>query len=288
MLTLHKERTVSHEGRFSSLCRPDKDRSCFACCPPIRPAGYDHADHRSDLIGKLDQNTRALELGPLGAKAITGFSCWGLGFLDRERTLAGCLLHPAQNQGRDLRDLTGYGEKCRRELCPEASLFSALPPGQAVFVLTLTRGLDSFEYSSPIKNRAFCLLRWGPLVIERLAALEPGGLARAEFRSRWAVLDRELTPERDGFAVEVLLRRLSLMDLNRPPFLARYKKALSMFIAARRAMAKPPLDNRPFVHQLDLPPSLARFLRSQLGLPRATASQARELKRAAETMLDGL
>ncbi|MFH1092129.1 MAG: hypothetical protein V1742_11235, partial [Pseudomonadota bacterium] len=67
--------------------------------------------------------------------------------MDQGKTLIGCLLHPAQNKGADLRDLTGYGEKCRRELCREALTLSGLSRVLADFTLKLADGLDSFQYS---------------------------------------------------------------------------------------------------------------------------------------------
>ena len=269
-----------------TLCRPDDEKSCFGCCPPIRPAGYDHADHRAELTRQLRENTRAFKERPPGVKPITGFSCWALGFLDEGRPpLVGCLLHPARNQGRDIRDLTGYGDKCRREFCLEATAFAQLPAGLAAFTLTPAQGLDSFTYSSRQRNPTFRLLRWGPKVIEHLAALEPDGLTREAWRERWGLLAGELAPERDGFMLDNLLERMSLEDLAKPTFRARYHKALEDFISRRRPVVNPPLDNRPYVHQLGLSPSFARFLKVGLGLHRATAGQALELLRAAESML---
>jgi len=272
-------------GNYSFLCRPDRDRSCFRCCPPIRPAGYDHAAHEARLRRLLRENTKALARQGPRAEVIDGSSCWGLGFLDYSETLVGCLLHPARNQGRDFRDLTGYGDKCRRELCREAVVFAELPPSHTAFVLDLSQGLDSFGYSSPKKNPVFRLLMWGPKVIEHLTAIEPRGLSREEYRKKWAVLDNELDPERDGFPVETLLDRLGLADLARPDFLGRYHKAMHEFIAGHKAVMTPPLDNRPYVHQLGQPASLARFLRLALGWFRAAPSQAEALRRKLEAKL---
>ena len=30
-----------------SLCFPDEEKSCFACCPPIRAAGYEHIEYKN-------------------------------------------------------------------------------------------------------------------------------------------------------------------------------------------------------------------------------------------------
>ncbi len=264
-------------GNYSSLCRPDEEKSCFRCCPPIRPAGYDHLSHRAILEKILLENTAVQAEGATARRMITGYSCWGLGYLDAEHRLVGCLLHPACNQGRDLRGLTGYGDKCRRELCLEARAMAELPGWQAEKILELARGLDSFEYSSPSANPVFRLLLWGSAVIGALLDLEKEGLVREDYRRRWAVLDRELSPETDGFPLERLLLTRPLADMAEPAFLQRYRETMAKFIAARRSVYSPPADNRPYVHQLDLPASFARFLRSALGRPRSSPGQAREL-----------
>ncbi|MEW5723489.1 MAG: hypothetical protein AB1896_10305 [Thermodesulfobacteriota bacterium] len=268
--------------RRTVLCRPDDEKGCFRCCPPIRPAGYDHLDHRAFLSREFRDNARRLPDNLASPRTITGFSCWGLGFLDGGPGLVGCLLHPARCQGRDLRDLTGYGDKCRRELCPEAEVLARMPPDTAGFVLNLACGLDSFEYSSPGANPVFRLLRWGPKVIGNLAALEPGGLSREEYRRRWPLLASRLDPARDGYPVELLLERMTLRELAAPGFLAGYEAALARFTAENQPPAPPPNDRRPFVHQLGLPPSLTRFLRTALGRPRATRPEAEELRRKLE------
>jgi molybdopterin-guanine dinucleotide biosynthesis protein A len=42
---------------LADLCAPDGDKTCFACCPPIRPAGYEHVDHRAAVARMLRENT---------------------------------------------------------------------------------------------------------------------------------------------------------------------------------------------------------------------------------------
>jgi len=202
--------------------------------------------------------------------------------LDLKGVAVGCLLHPARNQGRDLRDLTGYGEKCRREICREAEIFNGLPSSSADFVLGLTRGLDSFAYSSTKRNPAFRLLQWGPGVIERLAASEPGGLSRREYLERYAYLARDLNPKRDAYPVDMLLDRVGLDVLCRPDFLARYKDALARFSARHRQAVTLPLDNRPYLHRLDLPSpgSFISFLKHALGWSRALPSQAETVNKS--------
>jgi hypothetical protein len=47
------------------------------------------------------------------------YCCEYLGFLDGERKKVGCLLHPLQNRGIDLRDVSFYGKDlCHGHFCP--------------------------------------------------------------------------------------------------------------------------------------------------------------------------
>ena len=277
-------KTLKGAGRYSALCRPDEEKSCFRCCPPIRPAGYDHLDHRASLARFLRENTRDFAAGPPRQRIITGYSCWGLGYLDREEKTAGCLLHPGPDHGPDLRDLTGYGDKCRREICREAEIYSRLTTHLAAFLTNLASGLDTFEYSSPRANPMFRLLRFGPTVIEALSAEHPEGLTREVYLERWKILSQELDPDRDGFALEFILKRRRLADLAEPDFLSRYKQTSEAFISRHRVLVDPPMDNRPFVHQLELDPAFVRFLRV-LGFQRAVPSSARRIQAEFEAAL---
>lgn len=277
------------QGVRGTLCQPDAQKNCFRCCPPIRPAGYDHIMHRTVLSRRLARNTESFRRkGPDAGAVISGVDCWGLGYLDDGGRRIGCLLHPLQNSGVDHRDRTGYGEKCRREWCREAQVFASLQPDEAGLVLRLADGLDSFEYSSPQWNPAFRLLNWGPRVIGELLRHDGPGLNRTSYRERWAVLDRTLDPKQDGFPLERLLDRHTLSDLAATDFITRYLAAMAPVIRQYRRVMTPPLDNRPFVHQLDLPPALTSFLRSALGCSRSSKSQAERIQRAVETALAGL
>jgi hypothetical protein len=279
---------MPESGHYSDLCRPDSQRSCFRCCPPIRPADYDHRDHRTFLTREFLENTQSLRNGLPSNRPITGFSCWGLGFLDRDRRLVGCLLHPAANQGRDLRDLTGYGEKCRRELCREARALAGLTADLADFVLGLSVGLDSFDYSSPRVNPAFRLLEWGPVVAAALSAAEPSGLNRDDYLARYDWLAQDLVPARDRFALEHLLASGNLSDLSRPGFLEAYRQVVLSFTRRRRLSQAQPLSNGPYLHQLGLPDGFVLFLKTQLGLQRARPSQAGNLLEEFQALLDAL
>lgn len=161
-----------------TLCAPSEEHSCFACCPPIRPAGYDHLDYRSSIARELSDNrTRYLSEGPR-FRPIVGFTCWALGFLDAGGRTVGCLLHPCRNDGEDLRHLVDYGDKCGREYCLPAQTFDLMSTSHRRFWLALVAGFDAFRYSSSRENPLFHILLWGHEVLHRLheeAALHSWG-----------------------------------------------------------------------------------------------------------------
>ncbi|HOK07225.1 MAG TPA: hypothetical protein P5269_07520 [Syntrophales bacterium] len=115
------------------LCQPGAEMSCGACC-----GLYNYADSsRESLAARLRGRTalygawgrtpedleafaaeiRRREDGTKRYEVI--YCCEYLGFLDREERRVGCLLHPCQNGGRDLRGVSFYGrELCDGHFCP--------------------------------------------------------------------------------------------------------------------------------------------------------------------------
>jgi hypothetical protein len=151
-----------------TLCAPTSDILCFGCCPPIRPQHYDPLDWVASLRREfLDNRRRFLQYGP-NQQPIVGFSCWALGYLDVTGRRIGCLLHPEQHQGQDLRSATGYGDKCRRERCLPAKAFDALTPEAQTYWLEPAGGLCAFYYSSNKANPLFHILLWGAEILEPL------------------------------------------------------------------------------------------------------------------------
>ena len=153
------------------LCSPGRGLTCFACCPPIRPAGHDHLDHRSSWRRFLSDNRSEFLAGRRPDKEILGFFCPGLGFLDPAGRTAGCLYHPLRNDGHDLRVATGYQPKCARETCPELRAFARLDPAAREALLELCAGLDAFVFSSRRANPVMRLLAFGPTVATAVAGL---------------------------------------------------------------------------------------------------------------------
>ncbi|MBU1740507.1 MAG: hypothetical protein KKC37_03110 [Proteobacteria bacterium] len=261
-----------------TLCLPDDDRSCFACCPPIRPAGYDHLDWETSLRRLLVDNTERFQTSGPRQEIITGYFCWALGFLDRAGKRIGCLLHPAQNQGRGLRHLTGYGDKCRRESCPQTKVFTGLTAEQRTCLMGLADGLDSFEYSSPKKNLMWAGLSWGSVVMAALTELEQGRpIAPARLREFCPVLTR---PDPDGrsYVLGRLIRGRGPRVLIDPDLPARLEALVDRIKARAARVIDSPLPGGTPAHALPFPPALARFINRGLGRARVTGDQGHQFQ----------
>ncbi|MDD5475812.1 MAG: hypothetical protein PHU03_04765, partial [Syntrophales bacterium] len=115
------------------LCQPGPEKSCGACC-----GLYNYLDStRESLANRLEKRTaiyhetvRSRDDLKIFADIITSmesqdkryeviYCCEYLGFLDETRHRVGCLLHPFQNGGADLRDISFYGQElCEGHFCP--------------------------------------------------------------------------------------------------------------------------------------------------------------------------
>jgi len=115
------------------LCQPDERKSCGACC-----GLYNYVDSsRSSLKLRLRSRTKRFhqivtnpgDVERYAKETLTEedfskryeviYCCEYLGFLDKEEKKVGCLLHPMQNAGLDLRDCSFYGQElCAGHLCP--------------------------------------------------------------------------------------------------------------------------------------------------------------------------
>jgi len=226
-----------------SLCMPQAGFSCFACCPPIRPAGYEHLADRGSWRRMFAENRADFLAGRLQAKAQTGFFCPGLGFLDKAGRRVGCLLHPAANQGRDLRGPTGYRDKCERESCPESRAYAALPPAERAALMELCQGLDSFQFSSSAQNPVRRLLAFGPRATAAAAGL---GLAARDELASWPWL-HELDSAH-GWLLGRLVKREGA-ELLRRSDLAQLMAAETDKLAKQMGPS-PPLEQGPPLREL--------------------------------------
>lgn len=131
-----------HDGpdsAFVHLCQPDGTKSCGACC-----GLYNYVDSgREALAERLRRRTGLFRTAVRGPEDLPRFSetvkgledgakryavihcCEYVGFLDEGERRVGCLLHPMQNGGRDMRDASFYGrELCDGHFCPSYSYIS--------------------------------------------------------------------------------------------------------------------------------------------------------------------
>lgn len=120
------------QNNFIHLCQPDACKSCGACC-----GLYNYAENsRKSLVERLRKRTEIFRRTVKGRADLPVFSetvrgiedntriyeviycCEYLGFIEAEKKV-GCLLHPLQNGGTDLRDVSFYGrELCDSHFCP--------------------------------------------------------------------------------------------------------------------------------------------------------------------------
>jgi hypothetical protein len=269
-----------------SLCMPDGTKSCFACCPPIRPAGYEHLSHKNIVKRILRENTHAYVREEREIRPITGFSCWALGYLDSSAALAGCLLHPLRNQGEDLRYRVDYGDKCSRETCPEAKVFSSLRPEERRFWLCLTQGLDGFSYSSRKDNPLFHLLGWGPSVLGLIASVRAERPPRREsFFQDYPFFATPLPPKACAYLLRRLLDRERLRVLEDPQFRTEFER-LHEEISGSPAVEARGEPGDPPVQRLGMDPDFAGFVRLSLGVKKMSPREALRLKGWVDRALD--
>ena len=232
----------------TTLCTPDRDKTCFACCPPIRPAGYEHLQHENILKREFRENTLSFKKEDKRVVPITGFSCWALGYLDKSYRRIGCLLHPFQNEGTDLRFRVDYGEKCRRESCPESVTFSRLKDDAKRFWLHLADGLDAFAYSSRKENPLFTIMAWGTYLLDLIPSVE--GYRRYErevFLGEYPFFQPTGTPRAHAYLAKRLISEENVLLLKKPAFreeFLRFSYSLSSKIGQAFAGACPTLTAR--------------------------------------------
>lgn len=280
---------MPHDLSISTLCFPDGVKSCFACCPPIRPAGYEHATHRNFTRRILRENTDSFLRGDRSTLPIRGFSCWALGYLDKDCRIAGCLLHPWQNDGVDLRYRVDYGEKCRRESCPEAKIFERLPPHVKGFWIHLADGLDSFSYSATSTNLLFRMMNWGAPLLEAICAAEGNEKFTGEsFLKAYPFFRSPLPPRGHAYLLDRLLDGKNLHWLR----LTRFKDAFEGLSSGLQTLSRsqgagsdqgPP---RSYVHLLPLDRNLGDFLRLTLGVTQGSLEESLAIKEKVDARIE--
>ena len=270
----------------SSLCCPDDQKTCFACCPPIRPAAYEHIEFKNMIKRVLRENTASIDRQDGTVIPIRGYSCWALGYLDRGHKLVGCLLHPAQNRGVDLRFRVDYGGKCSRETCQEAVVFSVLGEEEKTFWLHLADGLDSFSYSSRKANPLFALLGWGKHILSLIPQGAGGRTFTApSFFTAYPFFSTPVAPKANAYLVNRLVERKDLHLLENDLFRKDFER-LSARIAERLSRMQPAGSAGPYAHRLPIDPDFLNLLRLSARIPRITLEGAIGLKEMVDGELD--
>jgi hypothetical protein len=314
-------------GAEITLCFPDGEKSCFGCCPPIRPSGYDHLDYRSIISRMLLDNTKAYNPYRPDIRPITGFSCWAMGYLDKRYRTVGCLLHPCRNGGIDLRHRVDFAEKCRRETCEEAKVFARLSCPTRSALLGLAKGMDSFTYSSRKANPIFGILMWGAPLLEAVAN-EPGdgeinlsvrlpdmrreavgsesekgsddtpavsypGKNRTAFESwvgftqAYPFFASSISPRTHAYIVTSIVQRLGTGFLKKTDACKVVEELSAEAHSMTRKASAEESGNQTWTHLLDLPGSFLDYLRLGAGMAKISLERAVELKDMLDTMIDG-
>jgi hypothetical protein len=276
------QKQSSTETATVALCSPSADLTCFGCCPPIRPQHYDCLKYVGSLRREFAENRRLfLEHAP-AHRPIVGYFCWALGFLDARGHQVGCLLHPNRNGGRDLRSLIDYGDKCQRESCLPARVFSLLPPRGQHFWLPLARGLSPFYFSSPRSNPLFHLLLWGTEILEplRLQAVEMGWTVTELLYHHSFLTDSAWPPQAHRYLFRVIMQIMGAPEWSD----ARLDDPAGKLLRRIHSLphARPPSKiaspSNSFTHQLRMDNDFLDFLRLGLGWRKASLEEASSLK----------
>jgi hypothetical protein len=270
----------------ASLCAPSPDLNCFGCCPPIRPAHYEPLDYVRSLRREfLENRLKFLIEGP-AERLIVGYSCWALGCLDSRGRRIGCLLHPSMHGGKDLRNLTGYGAKCRRESCSPAVAFDRLPNEGRQFWLALVNGLSPFYYSSRKANPLFHLMLWGPDVLEplRTAAEKMEWTVTELLAHHPFLLSPGWTPKAHRYLFRLILAELELTGTD-PALLENSCRKLRDLLDQLQGHPHAEQDSI-YTHLLPLEHDFLDFLRLGLRIERISLESAVELQTRCENAAD--
>jgi hypothetical protein len=217
-----------------------------------------------------------------GIVPITGFSCWALGYIDGNCKLVGCLLHPAQNEGVDLRHRVAYGEKCQREICPDAKVFSELALNEKKFWLHLVDGLDSFSYSSKRMNPFFNLMGWGSHLLSLVASKERHRIfSKKSFFEFYPFFSIALSPRANAYLINQLINKENMHILESHFFLSEFE-IFSAHISNRLNQMIPSIWESPHVRLLNLGREFSDLLRLSAHILRIERDHAVRLKQVVD------
>ena len=269
-----------------TLCLPDHEKSCFACCPPIRPAGYEHIQYTNITKRILRENSQRFDREEKGIVPITGFSCWALGYINQSYKLVGCLLHPGQNKDTDLRYRVNYGEKCRREICQEAGRFSELGINEQKFWLHLADGLDSFSYSSKRINPLFRMMNWGTDLLRLIVLNEGEKIFTGEsFFHCYPFFSTTVLPKANAYLLNRLVSQERIHLLKSKGFVSQFER-LAKRISRHLRLELRNSSEGPYTHLLNFDRHFLDFLRLSVRILRIHKDDAARAKKFTDEELE--
>jgi len=235
----------------------------------------------------LLENTREFASKRKDPSPIIGFSCWGLGYLDRGYRQIGCMLHPAQNQGQDLRYMVGYGHKCRRETCWEALEFHELGTKEQEFWLHFSKGLDSFSYSSRKENPLFNIMGWGSELLGLIALKEKGkNFTWQGFFSAYPIFSTRIMPRANAYLLQRIVAEQGPGLLKEESFRIRFE-AFSSHISNQLNRTSKTRADAKYTHLLGLDRRFLDVLRLSAGIKRINLKEAVVLKNIIDSAIEG-
>lgn len=198
------------------------------------------------------------------------------------------MLHPAQNQGEDLRHLVGYDAKCRRESCRPARVFAQLSRAAQAFWLEPASGLNSFYFSSRRANPLFHILSWGAKVLDQihLQALSNDWTATELLSRQPFVTARQWKPQAHRWLFGLALERAQREKSSPHSLQQMCENLLQEALAMARALnAAAGASALVFSHQLPMPEDFKDFIRLGLGWRKVNLERASQIERQLRRLL---
>jgi len=179
-----------------------------------------------------------------------------------------------------------FGEKCRRETCPEAKVFDGLSPDAKRYWLCLAKELDAFTYSSRKHNPLFNMMGWGREVLEWVAR-NGQRFSRDDFFEVYPFFSTTLNPWGHAYHLTHIL--LTSQGCGLAPseyFRGRFERFSGDLI---RMLKEIPVcsGQTAYTHRLPLDRAFLDFLRLSCGFKRVSLSAAVCMKAMVDRELEG-
>ncbi|MCD6298935.1 MAG: hypothetical protein J7M30_17465, partial [Deltaproteobacteria bacterium] len=179
---------------------------------------------------------------------------------------------------KELRFSVDYGDKCRRENCPESKTFLELDVNVRRFWLHLADGLDSFAYSSKRINPIFKMMGWGPGLLGLITLNEDGRLFIGEsFFRAYPFFSTRLNPRANAYLLNQLVGENRVDMLKTESFRERFER-FSRRLSGGLKQISSPMSGTQYTHRLELDSRFLDFLRLSVGISQIEKEHALRLK----------